>query len=423
MLGLEGIEAGRDWRGPIADRMLISSADGGGAINDAVRVSARLVDSGRRLAGLPPEVAPKEGAQFHFSHPGSVQGFMAAGDGATHIVVGNVPLARRPGLAGPLRRSPRRAGRGADANFRAPRSHAHAHIRTHGDAPRLFGGNGPRTGDRRPQQCGSGPRRSARARLRRGRLPLAASTGSRLCFLLARRRSDVAFARHRRTAHPVARARPSFERRAADGAVMLDYLRWDGPPDVRLRRPDGPGEFWRRAWVNAVEVFSTSFPQAFRISQDSGEGMIIHGGRQWTDYRVETTLTVHCAEHAGDRRAGAGPTALLRGASRAARSRSHRSRFRWRRDHPRRKLLSNGPSRRLTTLSSKSWAREIEARVGGVALKARDESPFALEDGGIALIVQWRSLLLRRGRRCTAAQHPRRGKRGRRASRPRLWRL
>ncbi len=74
MLGLEGIDAGR-WRGPLADRMLISSADGGYAINDAVRVSARLVDLGRRLADLPPLAAPKDGAQFHFSLPGSVQGF------------------------------------------------------------------------------------------------------------------------------------------------------------------------------------------------------------------------------------------------------------------------------------------------------------------------------------------------------------
>ena len=37
-----------------------------------------------------------------------------------------------------------------------------------------------------------------------------------------------------------------------DGAILLDYLRWDGPPDVELRRPDEPGEFWRSAWVNAV---------------------------------------------------------------------------------------------------------------------------------------------------------------------------
>ena len=110
---------------------------------------------------------------------------------------------------------------------------------------------------------------------------------------------DMAFARYGRTANPVDRPRPSFDGAAADGAVTLDYLRWDGPPDVRLRRPDAPGEFWRRAWVNAVSVFSTSFPQAFRISQDRGEGMIIHGGRQWTDYRVETALTVHLAEYAG----------------------------------------------------------------------------------------------------------------------------
>ena len=86
---------------------------------------------------------------------------------------------------------------------------------------------------------------------------------------------------------------------APDGAIVLDWLRWDGPPDVRLRRPREPSDFWRRAWVNAVDNFSTTFPQALRISQDRGEGMIIHGGRQWRDYRVETALKAHLAEHMG----------------------------------------------------------------------------------------------------------------------------
>src|SRR5271166_959679 len=87
MLGLEGIEAGHDWRGPIADRMLISSADGGDAINDAVRVTYRLVDLGRRLAGLPAAAPPKNGAQFHFSLPGAMQGFRPNSDAgaALHI--------------------------------------------------------------------------------------------------------------------------------------------------------------------------------------------------------------------------------------------------------------------------------------------------------------------------------------------------
>ena len=34
--GLAGIDAGPDWRGPIADRLYLSTADGGAAITDAV---------------------------------------------------------------------------------------------------------------------------------------------------------------------------------------------------------------------------------------------------------------------------------------------------------------------------------------------------------------------------------------------------
>jgi ADP-ribosylglycohydrolase len=75
MLGLEGLDAGPDWRGPIADRMLISSADGGNSINDAVRMAYYLTDLGLTLAGRQPGQAPKDGARFHFSLPGSVRGF------------------------------------------------------------------------------------------------------------------------------------------------------------------------------------------------------------------------------------------------------------------------------------------------------------------------------------------------------------
>ena len=92
MLGLKGIDASRNWRGPLADRMLISSADGGDAINDAVRVSARLVDLGRALADLPPLDAAKNGAQFHFSLPGSVQGFTFAGENSRALGLANIPF-------------------------------------------------------------------------------------------------------------------------------------------------------------------------------------------------------------------------------------------------------------------------------------------------------------------------------------------
>jgi ADP-ribosylglycohydrolase len=91
MNGLEGLDEGPDWRGPIADRLLISSADGGNSINDAVRTAYYLTNIGLQLAGSPTMQAPKDGAQFHFSLPGSRQGFRPqAGIGlAKAVSVGN----------------------------------------------------------------------------------------------------------------------------------------------------------------------------------------------------------------------------------------------------------------------------------------------------------------------------------------------
>jgi len=213
MLGLEGIEAEHDWRGPIADRMLISSADGGDAINDAVRVSARLVDSGRKLAGLPPEVAPKEGAQFHFSHPGSVQGFMATGDGAAHIVVGNVPLRGARALqvryAG-LFDEPTAVLTPTFAPPEVTRMRTYELMAT----PLVYSGETVRArGHRRSQQRGSCSCRPAGAGLWRERLPLPDRRGAGCASAWRGDRLDVAFARHGRAAHPVAWACPSLEQR------------------------------------------------------------------------------------------------------------------------------------------------------------------------------------------------------------------
>ena len=75
--GLAGLDrASYDWRGPVADRLFLPNAEGGSCFSDALTVSTKLVNVGRVLAGLAPEL-PKDGARFHFSQPGSVQGFTA----------------------------------------------------------------------------------------------------------------------------------------------------------------------------------------------------------------------------------------------------------------------------------------------------------------------------------------------------------
>ena len=73
--GLAGLSTGPDYRGPVADRLYIPTADGGNAITDAATQALRLANAGRALHGLE-SLEPKGGARYHFELPGSVQGFM-----------------------------------------------------------------------------------------------------------------------------------------------------------------------------------------------------------------------------------------------------------------------------------------------------------------------------------------------------------
>ena len=86
---------------------------------------------------------------------------------------------------------------------------------------------------------------------------------------------------------------------AGAGAVYLDWLTWDGAPDVELRRPDSTGEMWRRAWVDGVDQFQSRWPDPYRISQNHGTGLISQGTADWIDYRVTADVAILLAKEGG----------------------------------------------------------------------------------------------------------------------------
>ena len=51
-LGLAGLDAGPDWRGPVADRLYLPTADAGNGISDALSESYKLVNIGRGMRGM-----------------------------------------------------------------------------------------------------------------------------------------------------------------------------------------------------------------------------------------------------------------------------------------------------------------------------------------------------------------------------------
>ncbi|MGH2346834.1 MAG: ADP-ribosylglycohydrolase family protein, partial [Chloroflexota bacterium] len=78
--GLAAFDGGHDWRGSVADRLYLSTADGGRGITDAVAETDHIVGSGRALAGA---AASTRTPRFHFSYPGSMQGFTVHSGSAT----------------------------------------------------------------------------------------------------------------------------------------------------------------------------------------------------------------------------------------------------------------------------------------------------------------------------------------------------
>jgi hypothetical protein len=386
MLGLDGIEGTHDWRGPVADRMLISSADGGGAINDAVRVTYRLVDVGRRLAGLPASPPPKNGAQFHFSLPGAMQGFRPDGRASAVLDIVNEPFEQGRALTlhyANLGLEPHAALTPTFASPDVTRMRTYDLMAT----PLIYPGQTLSARVIADERNRSGVQVALRL-LVYGRDDELTAMDGEPAVLKPGAETSLRWRLPDTGGEPIQSIGLALASTGGyeDGAVVLDYLRWDGPPNVRLRRPDESGDFWRRAWVNGVSFLSRNFPQAFRISQDRGEGMIVHGGRQWTDYRVETALTVHLAQYAG---VGIRVQGLRRYyAALLVRP----DLFRLVRVHDDSvAILAETPFEWLFEsryeFTAEVVGRTIAVSAAGAALVAHDDDPRALENGGVALII------------------------------------
>lgn len=385
MLGLEGLDAGPDWRGPIADRLLISTADGGRSITDAAEISIWLAKLACQLAGTTPDAAPKDGSAFHFSLPGSVQGFRCM-----------------PGTddAGTLRVTGTGNALALDVDHLAPGGEAVAltpvfsppevvDMRTYDlmACPRVYPGQ-VLTARLMADDDFDG-RLDARLRVRHYNgndllVPLDAPQGT---VLPPGREVELSWTIPDLGGQPVAEVGIvlNCSQGHARGRVLVDRMSWSGTPNLTLRRPEDGGDFWRRAWVNTAHFFSKHFPQDFRISQDRGEGMIMQGTREWRDYVVEADLMLHLGERGGlvvraqGQRRYYGVRITRAGELIITRQRDEHE-----------EVLARAPCPILFetafTLRVEVEGTRITARLGDVTLQANDPSGF--DGGAMGLTVQ-----------------------------------
>jgi ADP-ribosylglycohydrolase len=299
--GLAGIDAGPDWRGPVADRLLLPTADGGRCITDAVRETVEIVNIGRALQGQAP-VSYKNGARFHFELPGSVQGFQtetgvetkgiaAVENVAGHSTQGNRSLAIRY-----RHLTTGRAARVSTPTFLTPEDLT---MKGYGlcASPTLYPGQkleaalSADAANSLPVSCclylNVYDHQDRLSRLAGPETTLAPGTRETLTWSVP----DVGN-------YPIAGVGVELtSEHPTEGTVYLDYLTWDGTPQVILG-PTAGGSLWRKAFVEGVDRFE-GWQEVMRPIQDEGIGLLIQGCREWRDYTASTAVTPHLVETAG----------------------------------------------------------------------------------------------------------------------------
>ncbi len=278
MGGLAGIDAGYDWRGPVRDRIYLPTADGGRCVTDAVRETKAIVQTAFGLHDEPSE-NPHSNLRFTFDFPGSVQGF--AGDG---IRVSNTDRRLKLTLTDsngcvmtptfPSAEDRRTGGYGLVAcPTLSPGQTVRAQIRGATNSASVAIRIGAFAGGDEPQILNS----------EWHHVEPAGVTAVEYCV------PDLG-------GYPISEVGLYVEGNVGD-ELELEWLTWDGVPHVHLgKTPEGV--VWRDAWVNGVSEFGT-WGGPFRLSQNEGTGLLIHGCREWQDLAVESEIQVCLVENAG----------------------------------------------------------------------------------------------------------------------------
>ncbi len=323
--GLAGIDTGPDWRGPIADRLYMPTADGGRSITDAVIETYHIVNTGRALQGQPP-VTPKDGARYHFDLPGSVQGFMPENSIEVRdaVAVENVSGYSQKGshsLAIHYNKlAPGRCARVKTATFAPADS---SNLRTYEliASPSIYPGQQVHAriqadpNNAEPAKCRlyvSVYEPSSHAKISIGPEALRAMEQMRDDLVIIYgpevdltpgMAHDFAWLIPDTGCRPIAEVGMELTPVVGfveSGTVYLDYLTWEGTPTVTLGKPENGGVMWSKAWAQGVDDWWPWWPyNTFRMMHNEGTGLLIQGTREWTDYQVSATLNPHLCASAG----------------------------------------------------------------------------------------------------------------------------
>ena len=293
--GIEGIDAGPDWRGPFSDICYVPTADSGGGVTDAATIARKIAIAGAKLGGGELAESEKREKRYHFTYPGSVQGFKGKRCEVSNELLENgerVLTVHVPKLTGD--------GIGAytDTFIDSLETAEYFGRRGYGlmTSPSLNPG----------QIVSIDLLASESNTCDISFKPVAAifqeddvvrHFGPGLSSLSPGERRTVEFTVPNVGGYPVSGIGIEVEKSDEPSKVHIASLDWHGTPRITLKRLKG--QMWHRAWVNAVSQYHPYYSEGFRTIQNTGTGMLLYGSRDWSDYQVSADVTPHLVKRVG----------------------------------------------------------------------------------------------------------------------------
>lgn len=299
LLGLDGINAEYDFRGPVADRMIVPTADGTSSVTDAMTQAVDLARVGRRVMGWP--VLPPEpiGLWHNFALPGAVQGYSAEAGAGITVGHGEPGPGRPHCLSMELSLTTAQSGRvWVPVLPEVDRNGGYGVVAT----PRLYPGmtvtatclTGPisGTGSVRLIACSS---REEGETVCTGEAVALASVQD---FTLSLAIPDLA-------GHPVCRLGLEFCSGETELAGMCYCSQVCVTGRAGLVLPRGPVPVGRTfsGWIFHGDVvrgaFSDEKETVLHVGKNEGRGILVTGNRHWSDYVFSARVSIHVAAAGG----------------------------------------------------------------------------------------------------------------------------
>ena len=313
--GLEGLNNGPDYLSPIQDRMYCPTANGGETQTDALTEAYKVINTAKRMNNEE-IVQPKNGSRFHFEMPGSVQGWRANykenKNISTHVQnikydskIGTRALEIKfdrvaPGVFSEAlvdvffpQEVHELTGKARERFFQSYNIIS---------SPLLYSGQ---TIESEINFASSSDKPiNVRCFINMfGKDDEYERINSEEIILYPGKSNKLKWQIPSTEGNPITQVGFSIESEEANsGSLLINYLTFTGEPDCSFYKPKHIGEhkrgvktskavMWKSSWVNAVDKWEVG-ARTFRITKDSGRGIIITGNEAWKNYTVSADIAV-----------------------------------------------------------------------------------------------------------------------------------